>query len=142
MKFSSLRTMAKRFHTTMVLTQHYWSMRDRMTSLFPYHYGSHASGCKFDIPKGLDKFPYHYGSHATWKMSKPRKFRKRVSIPLWFSRNLKFMVWRDPIIKFPYHYGSHATSGRRAEKYRYDQVSIPLWFSRNGVTPHRGRRFP
>jgi len=79
---------SNRFHTTMVLTQRWlyerksqgikvsiplWFSRNSLQSgctqsltLFPYHYGSHATKGKVSrISKVNFKFPYHYGSHAT-----------------------------------------------------------------------------
>jgi len=79
--------------------------------------------------------------------------KRRVSIPLWFSRNalskirdfcndfgfhttmvltqLKERRDVEEILKaFPYHYGSHAT-GLGIPLMTREDVSIPLWFSRN-----------
>ena len=127
---------AGRFHTTMVLTQHIISLASYTTSGFPYHYGSHATG---------------------WAIEPDPS--QRVSIPLWFSRNLT-RAPREPWESlFPYHYGSHATRPKVSKEHptmsfhttmvltqlafswavkKYPTVSIPLWFSRNLWLERRG----
>jgi len=55
------------FHTTMVLTQLiFFVVVLAIATSFPYHYGSHATSCRFWMKFfELWMFPYHYGSHAT-----------------------------------------------------------------------------
>jgi len=51
----------------MVLTQRLaFNLSQFGWSMFPYHYGSHATGAiagMTDVSTAV--FPYHYGSHAT-----------------------------------------------------------------------------
>jgi len=60
--------------------------------LFPYHYGSHSTNtvCA-EMTKKL-KFPYHYGSHSTSRRKSSYRSRESVSIPLWFSLNVRDCV--------------------------------------------------
>jgi len=62
----------------------------QMATVFPYHYGSHATGpvSTETLCAGFS-FPYHYGSHATGNQEKKEPGKEfGVSIPLWFSRNM------------------------------------------------------
>jgi len=63
--------------------------------MFPYHYGSHAtSNPRPYFIRRYKQFPYHYGSHATNCRLKSLRngTAKKVSIPLWFSRNWTIMA--------------------------------------------------
>jgi len=99
--------------------------------LFPYHYGSHATKSCSSWRELYSKFPYHYGSHATTMEERlPLSFRK-VSIPLWFSRNMvRAQGWRPFHCPFPYHYGSYKsrpplTVPDHGPVHRKDQRSDP-----------------
>ena len=100
--------------------------------LLSSHYGSRSTENHVRSVQVLRAFPSHYGSRSTYF---PTIFRTKshVSIPLWFSLNLKFMAWRDPIVVFPSHIGSRSTL-RNPERRELLLVSIPHWFSLNSVT--------
>jgi len=55
-------------------------------------------------------FPYHYGSYATGTGKTHLAIGIVVSIPLWFLRNHEEKhSGGSPQTQFPYHYGSYAT---------------------------------
>jgi len=87
---SLVKKVESSFHTTMVLTQPETLLEElvnAMSTRFPYHYGSHATG-KGNANKGVGYvFPYHYGSYATKVGAEYEVYRSNVSIPLWFLRN-------------------------------------------------------
>ena len=99
-------------------------------------------------------FPYHYGSHATLSKWRPSAVKK-VSIPLWFSRNKNkpdfisleesfhttmVLTQRDfghfrlqlRTVSIPLWFSRNPET---AEIIRWIPVSIPLWFSRNATDP-------
>mgnify|MGYP001287649963 FL=1 len=121
-----------RFHTTMVLTQPgvhqklrhasqdvsipLWFLRNGVLvwnlglklEMFPYHYGSYATGEKKEATHREHRF------HTTMVLTQPSYRRKehhnlQVSIPLWFLRNGERGKGYRIDIEFPYHYGSYAT---------------------------------
>ncbi len=124
------RRISTSFHTTMVLTQrastHY---KREVCPAFPYHYGSHATLSW--VTYGLPEKSFHTTMVLTQRSCKTYSRQFHVSIPLWFSRNLRqqplspsqlsvsIPLWFSRNVKtvygdvtgvpFPYHYGSHAT---------------------------------
>jgi len=66
--------------------------------MFPYHYGSYATGKEKDEVYKAIQFPYHYGSYATEAL---HCGMKKDRFP------------------FPYHYGSYATAFITKILYRF-----------------------
>ncbi len=138
----------------MVLTQLTKSKNNSLFSiLFPYHYGSHAThrlevllnmyGC-FHTTMVLTQQCSLCSSRLLYIVSIPLWFSRNVrysifpvliavSIPLWFSRNsVRYQSWDSPLyVSIPLWF---SRNGYLVDKIEYsDYVSIPLWFSRNIV---------
>jgi len=97
---------ARRFHTTMVLTQ-------------PYQNSTVQTRTKcVSIPLWFLRNPG--GQQAARK-------RRRVSIPLWFLRNFEDEWGKRVFEVFPYHYGSYATRNQY-EKVMSTQLTFPYHY--------------
>jgi len=105
----------------------------RKSIVFPYHYGSHATGYKLIGKDPINQFPYHYGSHATIIYAGAFQLLGEA-FPYHYGSHATFKRLKTVADagSFPYHYGSHATSDNQGPTEPHIQnVSIPLWFSRN-----------
>ena len=112
-----MRALSDCFHTTMVLTQPVLNIcRSFWCSMFPYHYGSHATILDAWYEQDFSSF------HTTMVLTQRRPCSfpplSTVSIPLWFSRNYPYRTVVNLPFMFPYHYGSHATFALRPSLFR------------------------
>ena len=85
--------------------------QELIDEMFPYHYGSYATkGFRFFT--GQAEYCFHTTMVLTQRGTVFTAVQGsiRVSIPLWFLRNLDEMETISSFtVLFPYHYGSYAT---------------------------------
>jgi len=129
---------ARRFHTTMVLTQRQepilifhilivsiplWFSRNCLRTLrlswrakmFPYHYGSHATKRLWHGSWIWNRF--HTTMVLTQHSQGSRRLKQAFLFPYHYGSHAT-SLWKHSLkttVKFPYHYGSHATESVRRE---------------------------